>query len=73
MIEHLREQVERDSRHHMDRRFEDAVHIIEFLLPASYTLTDVAVDRMKQRFDTFDCLEMVRGIYSLEDRKDPVE
>ncbi|MDP7492526.1 MAG: hypothetical protein QGG26_06115 [Candidatus Undinarchaeales archaeon] len=73
MIEHLREHVERESRYHRDRRFEDAVNIIEFLLPASYTLTDEAVDRMKQRFDAFDCLEMVRGIYALEDRMDPVE
>ena len=70
MIEHLRDDVERESNQHRDRRFDDAVHIIEFLLPASYTLTDAAVGRMKQRFDAFDCLEMVKGIYSLEDRKE---
>ena len=73
MIDHLREQVERESNYHRDRRFDDAVHIIEFLLPASYTVTDAAVDRMKQGFDAFDCLEMVRGIYALEDRKAPDE
>jgi hypothetical protein len=65
MVERLAEELRREADGHRDERFTLAVQVLELLMPTGFLIPDALAARMLERFDAYDCYELVREVYAL--------